>query len=147
MPAIRISRFRLSSLKRILEIETASFGRAAYPEELFLELFEQCPALFLTAKYGLRIAGYMITCTRGDTAEVVSLAVHPDYRRLGLATALMRYTLRALARSRIARVKLMVRRDNPAAISFYAGFGFRRVRTVPGYYEDGAAGLLMRKQI
>lgn len=147
MPAIRIARFRLSQLKRILEIESASFGADAYPKELFLDLFRESPGLFLAAKYGLRIAAYMITDVRRGTAEVVSIAVHPDYRRRGVAGALMRYTLRALRRGRIGEVKLMVRRDNEAAIAFYLGFGFRRVRSVARYYENGAAGLLMRKRL
>jgi ribosomal protein S18 acetylase RimI-like enzyme len=38
----------------------------------------------------------------------------------------------------------MVRSDNGAAKHFYERFGFKRVRTVPGYYEDGASGVRMR---
>jgi ribosomal-protein-alanine N-acetyltransferase len=42
------------------------------------------------------------------------------------------------------RVELTVRPENVAAIRLYRAFGFRRIRLLPGYYEDGADAVLMR---
>ena len=80
-------------------------------------------------------------------AEIVSLAVHPDYRRRGLAAALLRRTLRALRDAGARRAELMVRTGNQAGARLYRTFGFRRVRTVRRYYEDGGDGFLMVRAI
>ena len=112
-------------MPRILRIERASFGSEAWPRKYFLELYRDCRAFFVVAKVGGRIAGYAVACMAKRNAEIASLAVHPDYRRRGVADALMRHTLRELYRS----------------------LGFRRVRMVRRYYEDGGDGFLMARAI
>jgi ribosomal-protein-alanine N-acetyltransferase len=59
----------------------------------------------------------------------------------------MRETLRRLVSRGDARVNLTVRVSNQDAIRLYLRFGFRRVRRVPGYYEDGEDGWRMRKML
>ena len=145
--AIQIVPFRLRQLERILRIERASFGREAWPRTFFLELYNDCRELFLAAKLSGRIAGYVVTCVEGRRAEIASIAVDPDYRRQGVADALMRRTLRDLRAAGVRRVELMVRPRNPAGAQLYRSWGFRRVRTVRRYYEDGGDGILMARAI
>jgi ribosomal protein S18 acetylase RimI-like enzyme len=78
-----------------------------------------------------------ITFIERGAAELVSIAVHPTYRRNGVGESLMHFTLRELQRRGVARWRLMVRIDNEQAIGFYRGFGFERIRTVRGYYGRG----------
>jgi ribosomal-protein-alanine N-acetyltransferase len=146
MPAARLSirRFRPADLKRILEIEIACFPEEPYSPELFLELHQECPSLFILASRARRIVAYMTTCVKEQSAEIVSLAVDPGRRSQGVGTALMRHTLEALRDSAVRAVDLTVRTANHAAIRFYRGFGFRYVRTIPRYYQDGGAGIRMR---
>jgi [ribosomal protein S18]-alanine N-acetyltransferase len=146
-PAIHIVRFNRRHLDRILQIEQASFGAGAWPRESFLDLESECGALFFVARLRRRIAGYSATCVRARRAEIVSLAVHPDYRRRGVAGALLRRTLRDLRAAGIPRVTLMVRTANTAGVELYRSFGFRLVRTVRRYYEDGGDGFLMVRAI
>jgi len=114
---------------------------------MFLDLYADCRDLFLTAKVGGRIAGYISTCVEKREAEIVSLAVHPDYRRRGVADALMRRTLDALRKAGVRRVSLMVRTGNTAGEQLYRAHGFRRVRLERRYYEDGGDGFLMVRAI
>src|SRR5262245_56314603 len=93
---IEIRPCRLRDLDRILEIEEASFGPDAYDRNLFAEFFDKCRKLFLVAERRSRVCGYMITCIRGDRAEVVSIAVAPEFRGRGAASALMDSTMRRL---------------------------------------------------
>src|SRR5579863_4522132 len=58
---IEVRRFERRNLKRVLEIERASFGRDAWPAEAFLVYWRHSPELFLTVRHGRRIAGYSIT--------------------------------------------------------------------------------------
>ena len=138
---------RLRHLARVLRIERASFGSDAWPRKYFLELYRDCRDVFVVAKVGGRIAGYAVACVEKRNAEIASLAVHPDYRRRGVADALMRHTLRELGAAGVGRVELMVRTGNTAGAQLYRSLGFRRVRRVPRYYEDGGDGFLMARAI
>ena len=142
-----VRRFRPADLEPILAIERASFGRYAYDRKLFAEYYAGCGPLFLVAARAGRICGYLIACTRGDSAELVSIAVAPAARRSGAASTLFRSLLRRLRRRNVTRLALMVRTDNAGAHAFYARYGFRNVRRVRGYYEDGADAWLMRRDV
>ena len=145
--AIQIVPFRPRHLDRILQIERASFGREAWPRKLFLEYYDDCRELFFVAKFATRVAGYIIGCIEARDAEIASLAIHPDYRRRGLAAALIGRVLRELRVAGVGRVTLMVRVGNMAGGRLYRSFGFRRVRTVRRYYEDGGDGILMVRSL
>jgi [ribosomal protein S18]-alanine N-acetyltransferase len=148
---ISVRPFRAADMQRILQIERASFGADAYERKLFAELFHTCGELFLVAVAGGRICGYMVSCLRGNsspkTAELISVAVLPSFRGRGAASYLMRNTLRRLRLRGAVRLSLMVKVTNEGARRFYDRHGFRKVRKVSGYYEDGADGVLMRKEL
>ncbi|MEO8594602.1 MAG: GNAT family N-acetyltransferase [Candidatus Solibacter sp.] len=142
---------RQRDLDRIEEIEAASFGADAYDRKLFAEYTRICGGLFLVAERGRRVVGYSITALRQAKAplraELVSVAVDPAYLGKGAAAGLMDSTLRRLRRRSVQRLGLMVKLTNARALGFYAKYGFRRTRRVPGYYEDGADGLLLVKTL
>jgi ribosomal-protein-alanine N-acetyltransferase len=144
--ATEIRRFRRSDLDRVEEIEKASFGKDAYDRNLFAEFCDKCRSLFVVAVRRSKVCGYMITCIRGDRAEVVSIAVDPAARGSGAASALMDSTLRRLRRRKVARLVLMVRVSNAPARAFYGKYGFEKTRLVRKYYEDGADGVLMARK-
>lgn len=121
-------------LKRIVEIEVASFGRDAWDEHTLSELLSECPALFIVCKLRGRIAGYAVTCVDDRRAELVSIAVAPAARRQGVGEAMMHFMLDALRRRGTDSWRLMVRIENYDAIRFYRDFGFVRTRTVKRYY-------------
>ena len=134
-------------MDRILEIEAASFGREAWDRTLFDEALMGYPELFLVAKLAGRIAGYAITCVAKERAELISIAVFPEARRRGVGEALVRFTLRALKRRKVAVWRLMVRIGNEDAVRFYKGLGFVRVRTVKGYYGPGVDAWAMELRL
>jgi [ribosomal protein S18]-alanine N-acetyltransferase len=132
-------------LRRVLDIERDSFGRDAWPAGLFREYAAEPRALFLIARAGRTVAGYIIAVSgREHSVEIESLAVHSRYRRLGVASLLFQAVFRRARRRGATCIGLMVRRDNEPAIRFYRRLGFVRTTTVPRYYEDGSAGWRMR---
>ena len=145
--AVEIRPFLRRHLERVLTIENACFPREAYPRELFLELHRDCGRHFFVARKSRRIVGYAVASVGDQDAEIVSIAVLPDHRRAGVATALLRHILSRLPRARVGLLTLMVRTDNLAAIRFYRGFGFRAAGRIARYYEDRSDGLLMRKRL
>lgn len=144
---IEIRPFLRRHLERVLTIENACFPREAYPRELFLDLHRECARHFFVARRARRIVGYAVASAGERDAEIVSIAVLPEHRRAGVATALLRHTISRLRRARVPLVTLMVRTDNLAAIRFYRGLGFRASGRIVRYYEDRSDGLLMRKRL
>jgi len=55
--------------------------------------------------------------------------------------------IRRLKRRGVGRFTLTVKVNNHRARAFYESYGFRKIRMVPGYYEDGADGVLMRLRL
>ena len=140
-----VRRLGVSDLDRIQEIEQASFGKDAYDRNLFAEYLHKCGGLFLGALASRRICGYMITCIRSNrpSAEVISLAIDPKSRGKGAASLLMQSTIGRLRRRGILRLSLMVKVTNREAIGFYEKWGFKKLRRVKRYYEDGKDGFRM----
>jgi ribosomal-protein-alanine N-acetyltransferase len=141
----QINRFRLGDLKGVLEIEAAAFRRDAFPSEVFLELHQRCPDSFLVAKRSGKIVGYIASLLEDSGAEIVSLAVDPTYRRLGIGRSLMMHMLAKLRASGVRRVSLTVRPANRAATRLYSALGFHPVRRLSQYYADGCDAIEMQR--
>jgi ribosomal protein S18 acetylase RimI-like enzyme len=71
---LAVRRFRWAELERLMEIEHSSFGDDAYDRNLFAEFFHKWGDLFLVAERRGKVCGYMVTCMRGERAELVSVA-------------------------------------------------------------------------
>ena len=142
-----IRKARAEDLEGILGIEVASFGREAYDRKLFAYYLRRAAGLFLVAEHGGHVCGYLIGCLRGGAAELVSVAVNPAFRGRGAGAELLESFLRRLTYRRIARLRLIVREDNVPARAFYEKYGFRRLRRVPRYYEDGGDGIAMWRPV
>ena len=150
--SFRLRRFRLSDLECLLEIERASFGPGAYDRNLFAEYARACGGLFLVAERipPARFAGYSIACIRSsrpDIANLISIAVDPEFRGKGAASLLLSSTIRRLKLRGVERCTLMVRQSNATAIRFYQRHGFEMLRRAPKYYDNFEDGLLMRRRL
>jgi ribosomal protein S18 acetylase RimI-like enzyme len=77
---------------------------------------------FLVAVEENRIVGFVVTrAVAADEREILNLAVVPDFRRKGVARALLDSTLRAFR----GGVSLEVRESNGVAQEFYKSLGFK----------------------
>jgi polysaccharide biosynthesis protein PslH len=88
------------------------------------------------------IAGFLVSRSVADKErEILNIAVHPDFRRLHVATELLRAEL-----SRHRGVHFLeVRESNAAAQRLYEGLGFQAVGERPEYYENPTeTGIVMR---
>ncbi len=83
-------------------------------------------------------AGFALTRTIMDEAELLLLAVAPEHRRHGVGGALLRAAADQCRAAGAEKLHLEVRGGNPAA-SLYASHGFVKVGERRGYYR-GADG-------
>ena len=79
--------------------------------------------------------GFILARDLGGEAEILTLGVLPEMRRLGVGRALLDAVVAQAGRRRAASVVLEVAADNEAARRLYASVGFIRVGTRPRYYR------------
>ena len=93
------------------------------------------------------IAGFAIGyMTRGSVAHIVTLDVHPSFRRRSLGTDLLEELMNRFSRAGAREARLEVSTENAGAIAFYRKLGFRRRRGIPDYYGRGRDAIEMRKE-
>jgi ribosomal-protein-alanine N-acetyltransferase len=97
------------------------------------------------------ILGFIISRKVLDEAEVLTIAVAPEYRRRGTAAALLECHLSHLAMERVRRLFLEVDEANRAAKGLYAKFGFVEKGRREAYYRTSggtrSAALVMQKDV
>ena len=126
-----------ADIPAILEIEQASFTTPWSETSFFNELKK--PGSFLkVAKKGGRIVGYICGAWIIDEGHVLDLAVHPEYRRLGIASALVSLSIERLKEEGCRFVFLEVRASNDYAKTMYEKFGFEVLGTRKNYYVSPA---------
>jgi len=136
--------FSLSDLDRILQIEAQSFPKSPYDWATFVNLHFLYPETFLvyvdTVREGKEedILGYVVYSGDG---HIISIAVHPDYRRRGIGTGLLE---RALNTPGVKKIRAEVRKSNRGAQAFYFREGFQIVGVIPNYYGNEDALILQR---
>ena len=121
----------------ILAIEQASFTNPWTREMYLAELKNEGVSFFYLARdKGRRILGFCSFWHVLDELHINNIAVVPEYRRLGVASALLRRVLDEAARFGIRRTMLEVRQSNAPARQLYEKFGFVVGGTRSKYYTN-----------
>jgi ribosomal-protein-alanine N-acetyltransferase len=140
-PGLDIRRLTYADLPQVIAIE-----RRAFPTPWSLAMFvlelSKPSGICLAAWREDRMCGYMI-CSRYDTVwHVMNVAVDPDDRRAGIATALLAELIDRVG-DPVGRFTLEVRRSNAPAIALYERHGFRAAGLRRRYYADNGEDALI----
>ncbi len=140
-PRVRIRRLTYPDLPQVIAIE-----RRAFPTPWSLAMFvlelSKSSGICLAAVSGGRLVGYLI-CSRYETVwHIMNVAVDPDRRRRGVASALLAELYARVGEER-ARFTLEVRRSNLGAIHLYEREGFRAAGLRRRYYQDNGEDALV----
>jgi ribosomal-protein-alanine N-acetyltransferase len=135
-----------ADLDDILPIEEESFDqpwrRSFFESELDLE-GRHC----LVARTSGSLAGYLFAMVIVDEMHINKIAVGRQYRRAGVANALMDRCVE-IARANVVRALILeVRQSNAGARDFYLQRGFNVSYMRPRYYPDGEAAVVMVKEV
>ncbi len=131
---LEIRRLTYADLPQIIAIERRAFPTPWSLAMFVLELSKPA-SVCLAALRGGQMIGFLI-CSRYDTVwHIMNVAVDPDRRRAGIATALLHDLLRRIDGDS-ARFTLEVRESNAGAIALYERFGFRAAGRRRRYYQD-----------
>lgn len=94
--------------------------------------------LMLAAEEDGRFAGYMGLQYVLDEGYISNVCTAPEFRRRGVASALIDETVTRAAALGLSFLSLEVRRSNEPAIRLYEARGFQKVGVRQGYYEKPA---------
>ncbi len=81
--------------------------------------------IFRVAIYEGVVVGFIIAYKYRNKAYIDALAVHPDYRGMGIGGALLSSLESELSRRRVEKEYLSVKHDNIPALGFYLRHGYR----------------------
>ncbi len=118
-----------ADLPRALAALHAEAFDVPWSASAFADLLGQ-PGVLLEAEAD----GFVLVRVAADEAEILTLAVRPDMRRVGLGSRLMRVAADRAASAGAERLLLEVAEDNAAARALYARLGFQTAGRRPRYY-------------
>jgi ribosomal-protein-alanine N-acetyltransferase len=131
--AVEIRRLTYADLPQVVAIERRAFTTPWSLAMFVLELSKPS-GVCLAAEVEGELAGYLV-CSRYDAVwHLMNVAVDPDRRRRGIATALIGALLERVGQD--GQLTLEVRRSNEGAIALYERFGFRSAGVRRRYYAD-----------
>ncbi|HEX3016630.1 MAG TPA: ribosomal protein S18-alanine N-acetyltransferase [Caproicibacter sp.] len=129
-------------LDTLSELERVCFSEPWTRSGLAAEL-ENPAAVFAVAELDGKTAGYAgMNCVL-DECYIDNVAVFPEYRRMGIAQAIMRYLIDFAKENRASFVTLEVRASNSGAIALYSKLGFREMGRRPSFYRQPAEDALI----
>jgi [ribosomal protein S18]-alanine N-acetyltransferase len=95
---------------------------------------------------GTTPTGFLVALAVAGECEILALGVRSQWRRRGIAGALLKRLLAAVA-DITSVVLLEVAEDNDAALALYERAGFARVGRRPAYYQRAAGARVAALQL
>ncbi len=147
MSTARIRAMRSDDLPRVMEVEREAYTMP-WTEATFRGLLRRRDADLFVAEIEGEIAGYAVFWAVLDQGELGNVASAPDFRRRGVARALIDAVLERAAERGVREVFLEVRISNDGARRLYESYGFVEVGRRRNYYmEPLEDALVMKKQV
>ena len=130
-----IENMTAAHVSQIAELEKLCFSDPWSEKSIETELSCRL-SVWLVALEGEQVVGYVGSQTVIDESDMMNIAVHPDFRRRGIAEALVA-DLEAALRQRGSRALILeVRDSNAPAIALYEKLGFAQVGLRKNYYRN-----------
>jgi [ribosomal protein S18]-alanine N-acetyltransferase len=140
-PDLEIRQLAYADLPQVIAIE-----RRAFPTPWSLAMFvlelSKPSGICLAAIEDGEMVGYLV-CSRYDTVwHLMNVAVEPDRRRQGIASALLDRLFERADKPN-EQYTLEVRTSNESAIRLYERYGFRAAGRRRAYYHDNREDALI----
>ena len=133
--AWKIRPFRADDGPAISDVLRDSDEAAQWPPESYAKLADSHGSILLVCIANDRVVGFVAARQAADEAEILNIAVHPDFRRKGIAYALLHAALDEFLSSGVARVFLELRESNLPARNLYQRHGFVPSGRRKNYYR------------
>lgn len=121
----------IDNVADILKIEQACFS-TPWTEQGIAESIDNENTYLYIALIDDKVAGYMGLQIFSGEGYVTNVATLPEYRKMGVAKALINECLK----HDMEFISLEVRQSNTPAINLYSQFGFKNVGIRPKFYRE-----------
>ena len=141
-----IAQMKPEHVAQVAALEKQCFSDPWSEKSIASELDNEL-SLWLVALDGDRVAGYVGSQTVIDETDMMNIAVHPDYRRKGIAGRLVEALIAMLKEGGSHRLSLEVRVSNESARRLYDELGFSEIAIRKRYYQNPKEdALILRKE-
>jgi [ribosomal protein S18]-alanine N-acetyltransferase len=145
---VKIRPMVLGDVEAVYAIDRLSFALPWTERSYRFEISENPNASAWVAEAALPdgshcIVGMIVTWLVIDEAHVGTIAIHPEYRQMGIGRRLLATCLLDTAKKGALQSLLEVRRSNLAAQKLYELFGFKQVGVRSRYYRDNNEDALL----
>jgi ribosomal-protein-alanine acetyltransferase len=134
--AWKVRAFRPSDESALSEILRNAREAAQWPPESYANLASSPGGLLLVCEANPEVIGFLAARQATDQAEILNIAVCRDFRRKGVASALLLAALDTFHRSAVASVFLELRESNLPARTLYQRHGFLPSGHRKSYYTN-----------
>jgi ribosomal-protein-alanine N-acetyltransferase len=134
-PMIRL--MRPEDLEHVMVIERSSFESPWTKNNFFDEFKNSDLSTQLVMEADRRIVAFAILWIIIDECHLANIAVHPDFRRRGLAEIMLNKVIGIAREKNCKKIMLEVRKSNDPAIQLYTKYRFEKVGVRKNYYHDG----------
>jgi len=152
-----LRKFVPNDLQSVMQINRVCLPEN-YTDMFFIDLHQRFPETFIVAEEDGNVAGYIMSRIEVGLSNhglgglirkghVVSIAVMPQARRKGVATALLKAAMEGMGYYKAKQIYLEVRVTNGAGVALYKKLGLEVSRTISGYYSDGEDAYVMSKKL
>ena len=147
MNNIILDNLKTKYLDSLVELENKCF-KIPWSRNMFLGDVDNPNAYYILIINDDRVIGYCGLYRVLDESSITNIAVHPDFRKKGLATLMLRNIFEYCLKASISFVTLEVRESNTDAIKLYMDNGFEIVGERKNYYADNReTAILMTKYL
>ena len=135
----------------LVSMERVLFADSPWTTGQFKEEFKGVPnsRFFMVATNDQdQIVGYaaVLVVAPGVEADVLTVAVLPEYARRGIATHFMNELEKWSLSKQASAMMLEVGTENTGAIALYEKLGYQTIATRKNYYGQGLDAFVMRKE-
>jgi ribosomal-protein-alanine N-acetyltransferase len=143
---IKIVPTLLEHIDDIMLVERLSFKIPWSRESITEEIIKNKLARYFSVKVNDRVVGYAGMWCVLDEGHITNVAVHPEFRNIGLGVMLIESLIGAAKSEGVSRLTLEVRKSNTTAQNLYRKFGFEECGVRKSYYADnGEDAIIMWK--
>ncbi len=135
-------------LSTVCEIENNSFQNPWSPITFLGEIQNDSISFpyVVVSRKNKKIVGYIICWHVKDEVQISNIAVHPNYRRRGLAEMVLHSVIEKFKEKGARDFVLEVRPSNQAALSLYKKMGFKVLGVKENYYHNPCEDAVVMKK-
>ena len=132
---VTIDLMKEADIDAVLDISSLSFA-VCWSKSSYIQELTNPVAKYFVAKIDDKVVGFAGTWIVLDESHITNIAVHPNYRKQGIASKLLKELLNHCKRKGCVAYTLEVRSSNAAAKALYEKHSFKQDGIRKGYYED-----------